>query len=72
MHSDLHKKYGHHGGPWDRGAADSYYRRPRNPHKYHRGNEHLGTAKLTDPEEIRAYHAGFDENERDGNHKDWR
>ena len=21
-----------HGGPYDRGSADSYYRRPRNPH----------------------------------------
>ena len=23
-----------HGGPYDRGSADSYYRRPRRPHFY--------------------------------------
>ena len=23
-----------HGGPWDRGTADSYYNRPKGPHYY--------------------------------------
>ena len=27
-----------HGGPWDRGSADSYYRRGANPHYYTGGS----------------------------------
>lgn len=62
-----------HGGPFDRGAADSYYNRPYNPHFY------LGDTKVSlriplecmDAEEITAYTAGYNYNERFGDKKDW-
>jgi len=62
-----------HGGPFDRGAADSYYGRAPNPHYF------VGATYSTDKvtrdqmtqEEIKAYHAGFDENEEAGNFKDY-
>lgn len=58
-----------HGGPYDRGAADSYYRRTRNPH-YYVGGTSLSTP-VTDlsPEDLAAYNAGYDENELNGNFK---
>lgn len=63
-----------HGGPYDRGMADSWYRRPRVPHYYVNGT---GTSARVEreemtPEEIEAYLAGFERNEAEGNHKDWR
>ena len=61
-----------HGSPFDRGSADSYYRRPRNPHKGGSGGA-LGWTAITDltPEELEAYHAGYDYNEEYGDKKDW-
>ena len=60
-----------HGGLFDRGSADSYYSRPRDPHWYPEGSYH--GAKVTDlnPIEIQAYHAGYDHNERYGDKKSW-
>lgn len=62
-----------HGGPWDRGAADSYYCRPWWPH-YFRGatydSERVGMEDMT-ALEIIAYTAGFNENEENGHKKDW-
>ena len=62
-----------HGGPYDRGTADSYYRRGNNPH-YFVGDTHKGTKidddAMTD-EEIRAYEAGYNDNEKAGEFKDW-
>ncbi len=62
-----------HGGPYDRGAADSYYRRGRHPH-YFKGktyqSEKVEKEDMTE-EEIRAYHKGFSENEAAGDFKDW-
>lgn len=62
-----------YGGPYDRGAADSYYGRPKDPHYFigatyssERVDSHLMTT-----EELLAYYAGYSENERLGNHKDW-
>ena len=49
-----------HGGPNDRGSADAYYGRPKNPHKYEGNTGHGEPIKLTDPVEIAAYHAGYD------------
>ena len=62
-----------HGSPYDRGSADSYYGRPRNPHFYPNGtgNDPRIPLNMMAPEEIEAYHAGYDDNERDGNKKDW-
>jgi len=64
-------EFNYHGGPYDRGSADSWYSRPKDPHKYPTGT--LNCPKVTDltPEELEAYHAGYDENEEGDNHKDW-
>ena len=62
-----------HGGPYDRGGADSYYRRGCKPH-YYIGATHDSTRveqeDMTDAE-IRAYKAGYKDNEEAGDHKDW-
>ena len=62
-----------HGGPFDRGSADSWYDRPREPHYYeagtgtsHRFEQHSMTS-----EEIAAYDAGYDHNEQSGGKKDY-
>jgi hypothetical protein len=49
-----------HGGPYDRGMADSYYRRGRTPHY-----------KDMTPDEVEAYNAGYDDNEEAGDYKEW-
>jgi len=63
----------YHGSPRDRGAADSWYYRPRRPHWWPKGTgrgTQVVEADMT-PEEIAAYYRGFDENEADGDHKVW-
>ena len=68
------KKYDErHGGPFDRGAADSYYGRSRNPHFYEKGTQTspLIPMSMMSDEEINAYHAGYDWNEKEGDKKDW-
>ena len=62
-----------HGGPFDRGAADSYYGRRRKPHFYTGGT---GTSTLVPQygmsmEAIEEYHAGYDYNEERGDKKEW-
>lgn len=62
-----------HGSPYDRGSADSYYRRGRRPH-YFKGatyNSEEVLEKDMTALEIREYHLGFDQNEADYNFKDW-
>lgn len=61
-----------HGGPFDRGAADSYYQRGRNPH-YFVGDTYSTPERKAKPgtSEYEAYMAGFDYNEELGDHKDW-
>jgi len=54
-----------HGGPFDRGSADSYYHRGVNPHYY------VGATSFTDrierddmtDEEVKQYYAGYEYNE---------
>jgi len=62
-----------HGGPFDRGSADSWYSRPRDPH-YYRGESYsdteVGVREMT-AEQIDAYLAGYDYNERFGGKKSW-
>jgi hypothetical protein len=62
-----------HGGPYDRGSADSYYRRGSNPHYFPTGT-HRGTRiekeNMTNSE-IQSYVRGYLENETDGNFKNW-
>ena len=62
-----------HGSLFDRGSADSYYGRPRNPHYGGVGGD---SGPRVDQnlsiEEITEYYAGYDWNERFGDKKDWR
>jgi hypothetical protein len=62
-----------HGGPYDRGTADSYYDRDYWPH-YFVGDTHnsrrVDMAQMS-PAEITAYTAGYNDNEADGNKKEW-
>ena len=62
-----------HGNAFDRGSADSYYGRPRNPHMYPNGtyNEPRIDMPLMSAEEIEAYHAGYDYNEQFGDKKSY-
>lgn len=62
-----------HGGPYDRGSADSYYRRPFNPHFYAGATMQSPRIPLEcmTAEEITAYTAGYRDNEESGNHKEW-
>ena len=62
-----------HGNAFDRGSADSYYHRGRDPHWWPFGTSH-GTrveAKNMTAEELAAYHAGYDYNEQCGDKKYW-
>jgi hypothetical protein len=62
-----------HGGPYDRGSADYYYRRPFSPH-YYRGytwqSEKVDYADMTEGE-VMAYRAGWDDAEKHGDQKEW-
>jgi len=60
-----------HGGLYDRGSADSYYNRPRDPHWYPEGT-YNGT-KVTEltAEEVAEYNAGYNHNEQFGDKKNW-
>lgn len=60
-----------HGGAFDRGSADSYYGRPREPHFYEGGTGTSVRVEDLTPEEIEAYHAGYEYNEQFGDKKDW-
>lgn len=62
-----------HGGPFDRGAADSYYHRPRRPHFFvgdTYSSEEVTERNMT-AQEIQAYLAGYQWNEQFGDKKDW-
>jgi hypothetical protein len=62
-----------HGCLYDRGSADSYYGRPRDPHYGGVGGD---SGPRVDQnlsiEEIAEYYAGYEYNERFGDKKDWR
>ena len=62
-----------HGGPHDRGGADSYYRRPGRPHYFLGGTHNSTKVKEEDmtEAEILAYNEGYRQNEEFGDHKDW-
>lgn len=60
-----------HGRPFDRGSADSWYSRGLNPH-YYVGDTHVGDAVTTlTQEELEAYVAGYEWNEKFGGKKSW-
>jgi len=62
-----------HGGPFDRGSADSYYGRGYTPH-YFVGPTHqsqkIEREQMTDADK-EAYKAGYDWNEQWGDKKNW-
>jgi hypothetical protein len=67
-----------HGSPYDRGRADSYYRRARSPHYMKsdiNGYVTFNSARVSEKEmtaqQIAEYNLGFDENEADQNFKEW-
>ena len=60
-----------HGNPFDRGSADSYYGRPRQPHKGGVGGGSGQRVTELTPDEQEAYHAGYDYNEATGDKKNW-
>lgn len=61
-----------HGGPFDRGAADSYYGRIPSPH-YFTGKTYLSEKIVPQPGslEYKEYLAGYYWNEERGDKKDW-
>ena len=62
-----------HGSPFDRGAVDSYYDRPYDPHWYPEGTyqgPRRGIEVMT-ADEITAYTAGYEYNEQFGDKKQW-
>jgi hypothetical protein len=60
-----------HGSFFDRGSADSYYHRARDPHRGGVGGGSGPRIEATEPDELEAYHAGYDYNEQYGDKKDW-
>jgi len=62
-----------HGGPFDRGSADSWYNRGAKPHWYPEGSYRgeIVTEERMTLEQIQAYYAGYDWNEKNGGKKDW-
>jgi hypothetical protein len=62
-----------HGSPFDRGAADSYYHRPLDPHWYPEGTYNGDRVEAKDMHgiQLRAYAMGYEFNERFGDKKDW-
>jgi hypothetical protein len=59
-----------HGGPADRGAADAYYGRPKNPHYFEGAtyqSTEVGMEAMTE-DEIASYNLGYDTND---DRKDW-
>lgn len=69
MHNTTHDT--RHGGPYDRGSADSYYGRAFNPHYYVGGTGVTPIVTLANMSaaEIAAYTAGYRDNEEDSNFK---
>jgi hypothetical protein len=74
IQADTYKNYDTtHGSPFDRGSADSYYHRGRDPHWYPEGTykgERVGKEQMT-AQQIQAYLAGYQYNEQFGDKKDW-
>ena len=61
-----------HGCLYDRGSADSYYGRPRDPHYGGVGGNSGKRVDQLSIEEIAEYYAGYEYNERFGDKKVWR
>ena len=62
-----------HGGPFDRGSADSYYDRAPRPHFFTDAtyqSDEIEERFMTKAQ-IEEYHAGYEYNEKFGDKKDW-
>jgi hypothetical protein len=62
-----------HGSPEDRGSADSYYGRGFDPHYWPEGTGHGKRVELAEmsAQQIVDYTRGYNQNEAEGNFKDW-
>jgi hypothetical protein len=60
-----------HGSLFDRGSADSYYGRSRDPHYGGVGGDSGERVRVQDKESVAEYMAGYDDNERNGDKKNW-
>ena len=65
-----------HGGPYDRGSADSYYQRQFSPHYFVKDTANSNRIELSasNPEHhelISEYTRGFNHNEAEGSFKEW-
>lgn len=60
-----------HGSLYDRGSADSYYGRVPDPHWYPEGTGHGAKVTALNEAELAEYHAGYDDNERSGDKKNY-
>lgn len=61
----------YHGDPFDRGSADSYYGRPRIPHRGGVGGNSGPRVEELSEKEFAEYMAGYDYNEKSGDRKIW-
>jgi len=61
-----------HGSLYDRGSADSYYGRARDPHYGGVGGDSGPRVEVTDESSVAEYMAGYEYNERHGDKKDYR
>jgi len=60
-----------HGGPYDRGSADSYFMRGFNPHYFLGATNNSILMRDLTPDQIEVYRAGWEANEANGNRKDY-
>jgi len=61
-----------HGSLYDRGSADSYYGRARDPHYGGVGGDSGPRVEAYDESSVAEYMAGYDYNEQFGDKKDYR
>ena len=62
-----------HGGAYDRGSADAYYGRPREPHFFTGASYHsivIDMPNMT-PEQVAEYNQGYDDQIASGDRKQW-
>ena len=60
-----------HGSLYDRGSADSYYGRARDPHYGGVGGDSGPRVEVSDESSVAEYMAGYDYNEQFGGKKDY-
>jgi len=72
-YKDREKYDQRHGGPFDRGSADSWYSRPFDPHYYSgdTGTSNRILAVMMTQDQLEAYAAGYEHNEKFGDKKSW-